>query len=161
MSKFVDRRRFVSSANSSSADTPGVLMMVHVDEFEAIRLEWGSPASKRAEGIIREAVSNAVREQDIVSEVGPARYIVFAVNARLTQGNQIAERVRKAVAETMFQPAPGETVKLSVSIGGVLSAPKQDAELMIGLAEECLGTARNSGNGNVVMKTYFRAKKAA
>lgn len=163
MNRFVDRRKFVSAATANGADAPGVLMMIQVDEFEAIRLEWGEPAIARAEEVVREAVSDSLRDDDIITQVGAARYIIYAVDARLNVGYRIAERVRSAIAGLMFQPAPGETQKLSVSIGGVLSAPKRDAEQMIALAEECLGTARSNGNGNgnVVMKTYFRAKKAA
>lgn len=156
MTQFLDRRSFVKTATAKSADSKGVLMVLDGDQFNEITKRFGVIGNEMAVQRIEEVVSECVRKDDIVSHLEGDRFVVFAHNVSMAEGQRIAERIRQTVADLSFEPQRGVRQKITVSIGAVIVSPRSDAEKMIELADECLVHAKQNGRNTVVMKTYFK-----
>jgi len=157
MTQFLERRSFVKSANRANEDAKGVLMVLDGDNFAPISDNWGPVAGELAIQALENAIAGCVRADDQVSYMDADRFLVFIHAVEICEANAIAERIRQTVQDVAFEPEKGVRHPLTVSIGAVVAAPKQDAERLIELAETCLGHAKRNGRNSVVMKTYFRA----
>lgn len=156
MTQFLEKRSFVKTANSKSADAKGVLMMLDGDQFFEITKRFGIIGSEMAVQRIEEVVSECIRKDDIVSHIDSDRFVVFVHNVSLAEGQEVAERIRASIADLAFEPHRGVRHKITVSIGAVIVSPRSDADEMLRLAEECLGHAKQNGRNTIVIKTYFK-----
>lgn len=161
MTEFLERRNFVKRTNAANSQHKGVLLLLDGDNFHEISERWGPVAYEMAIQQIEEVVAAAVREEDLVSYLEGDRFVVYVNRAKLAEGNVIADRIRQSIAATPFEPEHGVRHRLTVSIGGVVAAPKQDTDRLLDLAESCLRHAKHNGRNNVVMKTYFRTTAPA
>lgn len=157
MTHFLERRAFVETTNAANAQANGILMMLDGDNFSQISKRYGAFAAELAIQAVETAVIESMRDGDVVSYLGKDRFVVFAKDAKLAEGQQIADRIRAAVATATFEPEHGIIHQLTISVGAVVAAQKQDADRLIMLANSCLDHAKRNGRNTVVMKTYFRA----
>lgn len=156
MTQFLDRRSFVKTATAKSADAKGVLMVLDGDHFFEITKRFGAVGHEMAVQRIEEVVGDCIRKDDLVSHLEGDRFVVFAHNVSMAEGQEIAERVRQQVSDLTFEPHRGVRHKITVSIGAVIVSPRSDAEKMLEHASACLGQAKQNGRNTVVMKTYFK-----
>lgn len=160
MTQFLERRSFVKTARAKSADAKGVMMILDGDHFFDITKSFGVVGHEMAVQRIEDVIAENIRKDDIVSHLEGDRFVVFAHNVSMAEGQEIAERIRQSVSTLKFEPNRGVRHQMTVSVGAVIVTPKCDFDQMLVLAEECLGHAKRNGRNTVVMKTYFRAKPA-
>lgn len=121
-------------------------LMIDVDHFKFINDAHGHPAGdvilKNLVGVIQ----GLIRPVDLLARYGGEEFSVILPETNQEGAKNVAERIRRTIAESSFSTLDGHPVHLSVSIG-IASFPL-DANTRSGLinaADQALFTAKGGG----------------
>jgi len=126
----------------------GALLVVDADHFKAVNDRFGHAEGDEALRVIVEAIRPCLRSTDMLGRLGGEEFAVFLPDATPVNAVDIAERIRRAVAEAEFLPG-GSRHALTVSVGGaVFDRPVGFAELFR-IADSYLYEAKDAGRNRV------------
>lgn len=137
-------------ARHRSSRESGALLIVDADDFKSVNDRFGHHNGDEALTLIARAISQSVRETDLVSRLGGEEFGVFLPNADLATADRIAESIRSAIVGLTFAP-DGRPCQLSVSIGGATYVGHADYHQLYRLADRHLYEAKNTGRDRVAM----------
>jgi diguanylate cyclase (GGDEF)-like protein/PAS domain S-box-containing protein len=131
--------------------TPLSLLMVDVDYFKHYNDTNGHLAGDQALKAISVLIQHGVRQTDIVARYGGEEFSAILINAGQEGAREIAERIRRNVAEAHF---PNESAQpngdLTVSIGlAIFSPPISTLTDLIREADNALYRAKRAGRNLV------------
>jgi diguanylate cyclase (GGDEF)-like protein/excisionase family DNA binding protein len=127
---------------------PFALLMLDLDDFKAYNDGYGHEAGNELLKGIAAAVSGACRETDLVYRYGGDEFCLLLPGARLADAVDIAERVRRAIADVPGRNQRRAAVRCSV---GVTTFPDDGArrdELLLA-ADRALYAAKRAGRDQV------------
>jgi diguanylate cyclase (GGDEF)-like protein len=143
---FLDR---LSSAVSAAAwGHESVVCLVDLDGFKAVNDEGGHAAGDAVLIAVGAALGAAVRETDTVARLGGDEFAVLAATSVSWSGEQLAERLRHAVATT------GAPTGVTASVGIAEVEPGDDVEDLLHRADAAMYRAKSAG-GNQVTSLAF------
>ena len=147
------------------ADTDNLFMLVDADHFKAVNDEHGHAAGDAVLVQFAERLRAATRETDLLVRWGGEEFLVVARDTDRARAEELAERVRSAVAGTPFVLDSGRRLALSCSIGLVAMplVPGQPQAVawpeVVELADLALLQAKRSGrNGWAVLQATARTR---
>lgn len=129
---------------------PFSLMLTDIDYFKKVNDNYGHPAGD----IVLKGVSKIIREEirdvDVPARYGGEEFAVILPGTNAEGAKNIAERLRKAVMDTIFS-ADGKPLKITISIG-VATAPidAKGKEELIEKTDKALYHAKNNGRNQIV-----------
>jgi len=131
--------------------TPLSLLMIDIDYFKDYNDTNGHLAGDQVLKAIATLVQYGVRQSDIVARYGGEEFAAILINAGKEGAKEIAERVRRMIAETKF---PNERRQpngdLTVSIGvATFSPPLATLTDLIREADHALYRAKKKGRNRV------------
>jgi diguanylate cyclase (GGDEF)-like protein len=131
--------------------TPLSLLMIDIDYFKHYNDANGHLAGDQALKAIAILIQRGVRQSDIVARYGGEEFSAILINARREKALEIAERVRRNVAETRF---PNEIAQpnrdLTVSVGvATFYAPLATVTDLIREADHALYQAKKNGRNRI------------
>jgi diguanylate cyclase (GGDEF)-like protein len=90
------------------------------------------------------------RETDILARLGGEEFAIFMPDTPLAQAVEVAERLRRALANTTITLPEGQLTHITVSVG-VTSIQPTDANIddLLKRADKALYEAKNSGRNRV------------
>ena len=140
-----DHRLQVELALVARRSTPLSLLMLDVDHFKQINDTFGHDAGDKVLEAIARTLSSNARVIDIVARVGGEEFAVILPNTDAQNAQQVAERMRLAVAQSseLVQPT-------TVSIGAATLQGDEDALSLYSRADAAMYTAKKSGRNCVV-----------
>jgi two-component system cell cycle response regulator len=127
------------------------LLSVDLDHFKSVNDSYGHQIG---DDILRAFVQKcilAIRPYDTLARVGGEEFMVLLPRAALGLASLIGERVRSAIAESMFEVGIGESIRITVSIG--VSEFGRDGNTIDGIlrvADERLYRAKDEGRNCVI-----------
>ena len=130
---------------------PLSLLMIDVDYFKHYNDTNGHLAGDRVLKTIAIVIQHTVRQTDIVARYGGEEFSVILINTGKEGAREIAERVKRNVADTRF---PNESAQpngnLTVSIGVATFSPTASTITeLIREADNALYRAKNGGRNRV------------
>lgn len=126
----------------------GALLIVDADHFRSINERFGYSWGDQALRVIAGTIRTCVRSGDLVGRIGGQEFGVFLPGASRANAEEVAERIRTAVAAVYF--APNEmTYPLTVSVGAVLFEHEVQFEELFRLADRRLRLAKAAGRNRV------------
>ena len=146
-SALVDTFRAV---DGKPGDRRGALLVIDVDHFKEVNARFGRSWGDEALRIISDKIRASVRSGDLVGRLGGEEFGVFLPGARKENAEDIAERVRKVIADTLFEPG-GKRCLLTVSVGGVVFEDQLIFDELFEAAEQELVSAKHGGRDRVVL----------
>lgn len=129
---------------------PGALLIIDADGFKSVNDHHGHQAGDNALRQIAAAIRTNVATADLVGRLGGEEFGVFLSDASIEVADQVAERIRGAVAALRFLP-DGVPCRLSVSIGGASFSRPAQFEDLYRLADQRLYDAKHDGRDRVAM----------
>ncbi len=126
-------------------------MMVDLDRFKQINDTYGHQAGDLALQKFSQLIRANCRKGDIPVRWGGEEFLIVCRDADRQFGANLAERLRRQVAETRFEVGPNRVLRLTCSIGFAFfpfftSHPHQLSwQEVINLADRGLYAAKNSG----------------
>ena len=133
---------------------PFVLLMVDLDHFKRINDSHGHPAGDRVLEEVGGWLKEGLRETDFVARYGGDEFTILLPATELTQGIELAERVRSLTGESAHRVAVrGAMVSVALSVG--VAAPSEDdtPESLLERADRALYAAKNAGRNRVCCQT--------
>ena len=90
--------------------------MLDVDHFKRVNDTFGHQAGDHVLAHLGRVLADAVRKSDLAARYGGEEFAVLLIGAGLAEGLELAERIRRAMAEHP-SPAAGRTLAVTVSVG--------------------------------------------
>ncbi|MEM9011536.1 MAG: PleD family two-component system response regulator [Pseudomonadota bacterium] len=151
LGKIIDRGR------ATSGDV--AVMMLDLDRFKSINDRYGHDAGDVVlKEFARRLLAN-VRGLDLVARLGGEEFFVAMPETDTVAAGLVAERVRRAVANTPVFMPDGTAIEVTVSIGIALDCGRdEEPEALIKCADRALYLSKREGRNRV---SFFEAAEAA
>jgi len=130
---------------------PLSLLMIDIDHFKYYNDTNGHLAGDQVLKAIAILIQHGVRQTDIVARYGGEEFAAILINARKEMAFEIAERIRRSVAETSFpneKAQPGGDLTISIGVA-TFSPPLLTLTDLIREADHALYRAKNKGRNRV------------
>jgi diguanylate cyclase (GGDEF)-like protein len=136
------------------------LLMIDIDHFKRVNDVWGHTAGDQVLKQLARVTTATVRPPDLVARFGGEEFCVLLSSTSVDDAAQVAERIREAIAQTVFtlehvelpHSAPGREIRITVSIGVAEMASDNclNLEALVAVADRRLYAAKEGGRNRVV-----------
>jgi diguanylate cyclase (GGDEF)-like protein len=128
---------------------PMSVMMLDVDEFKQVNDTYGHAVGDQVLQGVAECCRQELREVDVIGRYGGDEFAVMLPETGLPAARQIAERLRKRIAQRVLDTNAGQ-VTVTVSLGVALLNDEHLAlETLFDHADQALYVAKQSGRNRV------------
>jgi len=131
------------------SDPPLALILLDIDDFKDFNDTFGHVEGDRVIRALGEVVRESVRGSDIGCRYGGEELVVLLPGADAIMAEQVAERVRGAMAARIFRPRRGQTIHKTVSVGVAVADPDETPEAFVHRADEAMYQAKRAGKNRV------------
>jgi diguanylate cyclase (GGDEF)-like protein len=131
---------------------PAAVLMLDLDHFKEFNDRYGHPAGDEALRAFAGLLASSIRQQDVAARYGGEEFAVFLAGLDAREAAEVAERIRGRLESTIIPLGPGQTGRLTVSVG-VAAAPEDASErvALLKAADEALYRAKTAGRNRVVI----------
>ena len=128
-----------------------LLLMLDIDHFKQINDTYGHMAGDVVLQSVARTLSACVRPMDTLARYGGEEFAVVLPACQAGFGKVVAERIRRAVANTPVRISPSVQVNVTLSIGGAFAMQwiRSTTLLWTGRADQQLYTAKSMGRNCV------------
>lgn len=139
-----------------SGSPPLTVLMLDIDHFKAVNDTYGHLAGDQVLCAVAAGIRSALRSDDVVGRWGGEEFLVVLGGAGSHEAADVAERIRRSVADTPCPIDDGRVVPVTVSVG-VASRPAGDRTAgdnlheLIRDADAALYAAKDAGRNRVVL----------
>jgi diguanylate cyclase (GGDEF)-like protein len=128
---------------------PLCLMLIDIDDFKQLNDRLGHATGDRVLAVVAQLMNAQVRESDYLARYGGEEFAMLLPQTRLEGAIALAEKIRSALAQHLFELAHGgEGVHVTVSIGVAEHATTQGETF--DAADRALYDAKGAGKDCVV-----------
>jgi len=131
-----------------------LLLMVDIDHFKKVNDTHGHGAGDQVIRAVAQALADSVRPMDLVARIGGEEFAVLLPNCPAAFAPQVASRVREKVARTLVALAAGQSVAVTVSVGGAFAPQwvRSTPVLWMERADLQLYRAKDEGRNRVCLE---------
>jgi diguanylate cyclase (GGDEF)-like protein/PAS domain S-box-containing protein len=126
------------------------VLFVDVDRFKEINDRNDHIVGDRAIRMVARTLANGIRSFDIVGRWGGDEFVVLIVNVDEEQLHTVSEKLRRLIENSGFAEG-GETIRVTVSVGGVLAATGENPEEVIRRADRLMLASKTTGRNRVTI----------
>jgi diguanylate cyclase len=136
------------------AGEPALVLMIDIDHFKKVNDTHGHAAGDLVLKAVGQVLHDCIRPMDTVARMGGEEFAMILPNCPPAFGHLVAERVRMKVAARPVATAPGQEVRVTVSIGGAFAPQwvRSSAPLWIERADQQLYRAKSSGRDRACLE---------
>jgi diguanylate cyclase (GGDEF)-like protein len=126
------------------------VLFLDLDHFKLVNDHHGHLVGSQVLRRLSEVLSHCVRQVDTLARYGGDEFTTLLVDTGIDEGMAIAERIRRTVAETVFEGTRGTPLRLTISIG-VAAYPLHGTERdgLLDLADKAMYRAKSLGRNCV------------
>lgn len=153
-----NRRSFIEILNEEfnrarHRRLPLSLLMIDADHFKSVNDTYGHDMGDRVLKRLAQICRQILREGDSIGRLGGEEFAVVLPNIELCQACQVAERLRKTVADTIFSPKHS-ALKITVSIGvSTVREEVPNGEFLLTCADRALYDAKRKSRNAVCIQS--------
>jgi diguanylate cyclase (GGDEF)-like protein len=144
-------------ARADRLGTPFTLVLADLDDFKHVNDAHGHTVG---DDVLREfaAVLRAtVRDSDLAGRWGGEEFVVFLPGTDVVGGAQLADRVRRVLAERSFRGRRGAVFGVTCSFGVAQHRAGDDERELFAAADRALYRAKRAGKNQVELETHVRS----
>jgi diguanylate cyclase (GGDEF)-like protein len=133
---------------------PALLLMLDIDHFKRVNDTFGHPAGDVVLQAVAKTLAHCVRPMDTVARFGGEEFAIILPSCQGPYGQQVAERIREAVAALQIPIEGTRSLSVTISIGGAF-APRwvrSTGELWVERADIELYQAKSRGRNRVCIE---------
>ncbi len=119
-------------------------LMIDLDRFKAVNDSYGHDVGDRVLCNVSKTLMKSLRGRDILGRWGGDEFVILLGTTSRQQCQSMAERACVLATQTATPTSSGY-VRLTVSIGGAVSAPEDTAERILKRADEQLYSSKHRG----------------
>ncbi len=156
--RYLDRRLKEEVERALRYDLPLSILLIDIDHFKRINDGFGHQVGDLVLQSLGKLIMKIARNTDVVARYGGEEILVIATSTPSESVHLFAERLRKAVEESVLVPPCDATrslpVGVTVSIGTASLCPEAgSAEALVKTADEALYRAKGEGRNRIVFET--------
>ena len=128
------------------------LLMLDLDHFKKVNDSFGHQVGDQVLSMVAEVVSEEVRKTDMVARFGGEEFVVLLPETTVGQASDLAERIRKRIAQQTIETRTGMEIMVSTSIG-VAAYPQhaRSRDSLLQCVDEAMYRAKHQGRNQVVV----------
>lgn len=131
------------------------LLMIDLDNFKQVNDEHGHMMGDRVLATISDILVTRLRHTDICGRYGGEELAVWLPGAAAEGGAMIADVLRRAVEQTVFDDGKGPfNITISIGVAGIDFVRHRRFDDMVQEADEALYMAKNQGRNRVCIYKY-------
>jgi diguanylate cyclase len=136
------------------AGEPALVLMIDIDHFKKVNDSYGHPAGDQVLKTVALALHECIRPMDTLARFGGEEFAMILPNCPPSFGVAVAERVRHKIEGCDATVAPGQQVRVSVSIGGAYAPQwvRSSATLWVERADQQLYRAKAEGRNRACLE---------
>jgi diguanylate cyclase (GGDEF)-like protein len=149
--KYMDERLAAEVAHARRHSAKLALLMMDLDDFKGTNDRYGHLGGDAVLRHVAATVHSLIRLEDVFARFGGEEFVVLTRGDGVVNAAQLAERLRKAIAEAEVQ-LDEQTIRVTVSIGVAELAEldsKDGAETLLERADARLYRAKEQGRNRV------------
>ena len=157
LTELSNRRHFLAQVEQELARfkryaKPTALLMLDLDHFKRVNDAYGHAAGDTVLRHFSAIARKTLRQIDLLGRLGGEEFAALLPGADFEGAQQLAERLRRIVAESPVTTASG-IIQVTVSIGVTPFAPTDAAaDAILGRADRALYRAKNQGRNRVAIE---------
>lgn len=131
--------------------SPLGICLFDLDHFKLVNDTYGHTMGDKVLVHVSKVIRSALREGDVALRYGGEEFMVVLPGASITDAFEIADRIRRLIAETVFQHG-SNALSLTIS-GGAAAWPEFDAsssDALVRQADESLYKAKEEGRNRII-----------
>jgi diguanylate cyclase (GGDEF)-like protein len=134
----------------SRSPRPFSVLLMDIDKFKGVNDKYGHPVGDVAIKAVARVLAETARSSDFAARYGGEEFAVGMVDTDSRGAEQMAERMRKIMEQTVVTRVADGELKVTLSIG-VASYPADtdDPSELVALSDEALYHAKRSGRNRV------------
>ncbi len=136
------------------AGEPALVLMIDIDHFKKVNDAHGHPAGDEVLKHVAHTLSDCIRPMDTVARFGGEEFAMILPNCPPSFGQAVAERIRIRVQSMTIPISPGDTVRVTVSLGGAFAPQwvRSSALLWVERADQQLYRAKSEGRNRACLE---------
>lgn len=146
-----DKRWADEVAGAARHGRPLSLAMFDADHFKSVNDTFGHPAGDVVLQDIAKLILGSCRQTDIACRYGGEEFALIMPDTPPEDGLAVCERIREAVAATVWPRHPDRGVTLSAGLAGTRNPETLSPAEWVDAADRGLYQAKKSGRNRVVM----------
>ena len=153
----VGNRRFVEQQLKARLDEldrygwPVGVLFADVDLFKKVNDRHGHATGDRVLRMVARTLENGVRSFDVVGRWGGEEFVLLIVNVDVGHLRAVAEKLRRLVEGSGFSEGQ-ESIRVTVSVGGVMAVPGETAEAVVARADRLMYASKAAGRNRVTVE---------
>jgi diguanylate cyclase (GGDEF)-like protein len=144
-------------ARADRLGSPLTLVLADLDDFKTINDEHGHPTGDEVLREFAAVVRTTVRDSDLAGRWGGEEFLLLLPGSNAAGGAQLAERVRRSLAERSFRGHEGTVVSVTCSFGVAQLTVGTDANDLFAAADRALYRAKGKGKNRVEVDAPVRS----
>jgi diguanylate cyclase (GGDEF)-like protein len=122
------------------------VLFLDLDRFKLVNDRYGHLAGSEVLRRLSRVLQDCIRQVDTLARYGGDEFTVLLADTGSEEGMAIAERIRRTVAETLFEGGRGTPIRLTISIG-VATYPEHASERdsLLDTADKAMYRAKSLG----------------
>lgn len=125
------------------------LVLIDLDHFKQINDQYGHNKGDETLIQVSEALSQIIRDNDVVGRFGGEEFILILHQSSLAQAENIAERCRQAIQALHLLSNVGDLIKVTASFGVAFSSIETNPQKLLSQADKALYEAKACGRNQV------------
>jgi diguanylate cyclase (GGDEF)-like protein len=131
------------------------LFMLDIDLFKQVNDRHGHKAGDLVLIKLAEVCAATLREVDVIGRVGGEEFAILLPETDVVAAAEVAERLRRELAEARVPLENVLPVQFTVSIGvSALASADDNLDVLLARADEALYQAKESGRNKVCTASY-------
>jgi diguanylate cyclase (GGDEF)-like protein/PAS domain S-box-containing protein len=124
------------------------VLFVDIDLFKEVNDRYDHVVGDRAVRMVARTLLNGIRSFDIMGRWGGDEFVVIIVNVDDEQLRAVGEKLRRLIENSGFTER-GETIRVTVSVGGVLAEAGENPGAVIRRADRLMLASKTAGRNRV------------
>jgi diguanylate cyclase (GGDEF)-like protein len=126
------------------------VLFLDLDRFKNVNDRFGHLVGSQVLRRLSQVLRECIRQVDTLARYGGDEFTILLADTGAEAGMQIAERIRRTVADTLFEGGAGEPIRLTISIG-VAGYPGhgRDRTQLLDAADKAMYRAKSRGRNCV------------
>ena len=126
------------------------VLFVDIDHLKEINDRNDHIVGDRVIRMVARTLASGIRSFDTVGRWGGDEFVALIVNVDEEQLHTISEKFRRLIENSGFTEG-GETIRVTVSVGGVLAAASEHPEAVIRRADRLMLASKTAGRNRVTI----------
>ena len=127
------------------------LVLADLDDFKGVNDRFGHQAGDEVLRAFADILRETVREIDLAVRYGGEEFAVLLPQTDLAGAEQLAERLRRAIASRPLSPRPGSLIAVTASFGVAAFPDSPTPAALVAAADKALYGAKRRGKNCVVV----------